>query len=438
MFHLFLLIQLIVFVLELVLQSANQILTQKSNLVLKNNSKSHMLPVSVKPAIPVPVSNFCVSSTLSNSSGAMIQKHSFDSHSFKSSSFTNSASQLSFCRSKFSSPKIPTTPKSSISVSPTNHNNFSSSMPYFIKSNDSKPASAPPQTSHLSLFSIKSSRRLFQSSTQACQSIVSRNQKLFNSASLFSLFEVSEVPFQLNATATLPFTIIPLTYLAICVFMLNLLFSFILLTCSFCFILNFNILIYILFTILVFTTFYTNSARLLFILMENNRSLIYLITEFIHIFRNGAIFNKMTFSNIKLSKKALLIVVPVFLKVKIRKALRCSIVSLEDLLKLNNICHVIRKFSNLSLFYLSSENFFSIHMKRVSAFLYYTASFILVIAIVFCQSNLFWDCANGFVNIFSVHNDFNATNNFIIFILYIVLWKLMLMLVMMAIAIVVS
>ena len=117
-----------------------------------------------------------------------------------------------------------------------------------------------------------------------------------------------------------------------------------------------------------------------------------------------------------LSKKALLIVVLVFLKVNMRKALCCNIVSLEDLLKLNNICHLIRKFSNLSLFYLSSENFFSIHMKRVSAFLYYTASFILVIAIVFCQSNLFWDCANGFVNIFSVHNDFNATNNFIRFL----------------------
>ena len=118
--------------------------------------------------------------------------------------------------------------------------------------------------------------------------------------------------------------------------------------------------------------------------MENNRSLMYLITEFVHIFQNGAVFNKMTFSNLELSKKALLIVVPVFLKVNIRKALRCSIVNLEDLLKLNNICHLIRKFSNLSLFYLSLVNFFSIHMKRVSAFLYYTASFILVIAIVFC------------------------------------------------------
>ena len=63
-----------------------------------------------------------------------------------------------------------------------------------------------------------------------------------------------------------------------------------------------------------------------------------------------------------------------------------------------------------------SVKFFSIHMKRGSAFLYHTASFILVIAIVFCQSNLFWNCTNGFVNIFSVHNDFNATNNFIRFL----------------------
>ena len=58
-------------------------------------------------------------------------------------------------------------------------------------------------------------------------------------------------------------------------------------------------------------------------------------------------------------------------------------------------------------------SFFSIQMKRVSVSLYYTASFILVIAIVFCQPNFIWDCANGFVNIFSVHNDFKGTNNFI-------------------------
>ena len=108
-----------------------------------------------------------------------------------------------------------------------------------------------------------------------------------------------------------------------------------------------------------------------------------------------------------------------FLKFKIRKALRCNIVSSEDLLELNNLCHIIKKFSNFSQFYFSLVNFFSIHLKRVSAFLYYTASFILVIAIVSCQSNLFWDCANGFVNIFSVHNDFNATNNFIRFLNFI-------------------
>ena len=160
----------------------------------------------------------------------MVQKHSFDSHSFKSSSFTDSASQLYFYRSKFSSPKISASPKSSISDSPTNHNNFPSLIPFFIKSSDSKPACAPPQASHLLPFSIKSCRRLFQSSTQACQSIISQDQKVFNSASLSSLFAGSELPFQLNAT-------------------------------------------------------YATSARLLFILMENNRSLVYLITEFIHIFQ---------------------------------------------------------------------------------------------------------------------------------------------------------
>ena len=40
----------------------------------------------------------------------------------------------------------------------------------------------------------------------------------------------------------------------------------------------------------------------------------------------------------------------------------------------------------------------------------------LVIAIAFCQFNLFWDCANSFVNIFNVHNDFNATKNFLRFL----------------------
>ena len=95
----------------------------KSNLVLKDHSKSHILPVSAKPAIPrsMSVSNFCVSSTLPNSmvqkpsdtmvisdtsdtmvisdtsdtSDTTVQKPSFDSYLFMSSSFTYSASQRS-------------------------------------------------------------------------------------------------------------------------------------------------------------------------------------------------------------------------------------------------------------------------------------------------------------------------------------------------------
>ena len=78
----------------------------KSNLAL-DHSKSHILPVSIKPAIPMSVSNFCVSPTLSNSSDVMVQKPSFDSYSFKSSSFINLASQHSYCHSKFSGSKIP-------------------------------------------------------------------------------------------------------------------------------------------------------------------------------------------------------------------------------------------------------------------------------------------------------------------------------------------
>ena len=282
----------------------------------------------------------------------MVQKPSFDSYSFKSSS-----------------PFKSTTPKSSITVSPTNRNNFSFSVPSVIKSNDSKPACAPPQKSHLSPFPIKSSRHLFQSSTQTFQSIFSQNQKVFNST---SLFQVSELPFQCNAVATLLFTIIPLRSSAICIFLLNLIFSFILLTCSSCFILNFNILIYILLTVLVFIKCYTNSAGLLFRLMESNRSLIIFIIEFIHILQHGAIFNKMTFSKINSLNKALLIVVVLFLKVKIRKVLRCNIVSSEDLLlslfivivnvivifMLSYLCHLIRKFSSFSQFYLSLVSFF--------------------------------------------------------------------------------
>ena len=114
---------------------------------------------------------------------------------------------------------------------------------------------------------------------------------------------------------------------------------------------NFNILIYSFYGF-SFHKIYTNSAGLLFRLIESNSSLINLIRELIYIFQYGAMFNKMTFSNINLSKKVLLIVVLLFLKVMIRKTLRCNIVSSEDLLKLNDQCHLIRKFSNFSQFYL--------------------------------------------------------------------------------------
>ena len=113
-------------------------------------------------------------------------------------------------------------------------------------------------------------------------------------------------------------------------------------------------------------------------------------------YQYGVIFNKITFSNINLLNKALLTVVLVFLKVKIRKNFLCSIVSSENLLKLNHVksflCHLVRSFSNFSEFYLSLMIFllfFYIHMKCVFTFLYYAASFIPVIAMVFCQSNLF-------------------------------------------------
>ena len=168
----------------------------------------HIFPVSVKPAIPMSVSNFCAFSTVSNSSDPTVQKPSFDSSSFKSTSFINSASQCSFCHLKLSGPKIPTTHKSSISVSQTNHNNFSLSISSVNKSNLLKPACASFQTSHLSPLSIKYSKHLFQSSTQACQAIFYQNQKMFNSA---SLFQVSELSFQRNARTTLLLTIITFT-----------------------------------------------------------------------------------------------------------------------------------------------------------------------------------------------------------------------------------
>ena len=55
-------------------------------------------------------------------------------------------------------------------------------------------------------------------------------------------------------------------------------------------------------------------------------------------------------------------------------------------------------------------------MKCVFAFLYYATSFILAIPKISCQFNLSWDCANGFVNIFNVHNDFDTSNKYIRFL----------------------
>ena len=49
------------------------------------------------------------------------------------------------------------------------------------------------------------------------------------------------------------------------------------------------------------------------------------------------------------------------------------------------------------------------------AFLYNIGLFIVVLIFV-CQCNLSWDCANGIVYIFNVHNNFNGTNNFIRFL----------------------
>ena len=45
----------------------------------------------------------------------------------------------------------------------------------------------------------------------------------------------------------------------------------------------------------------------------------------------------------------------VFLKVKIKKALHYNIISSEDFLKLNNLCHLMRKFSNFSVLSLFGE-----------------------------------------------------------------------------------
>ena len=74
----------------------------------------------------------------------------FKFYSCKSNSVTNSVSQRSFCHLRFLSPKISATPKLLISVSPTDRNNFSYSIPSVIKFNDSRSTCALSQTSVLS------------------------------------------------------------------------------------------------------------------------------------------------------------------------------------------------------------------------------------------------------------------------------------------------
>ena len=184
-----------------------------------------------------------------------------------------------------------------------------------------------------------------------------------------------------------------------------------------CFSLKFKTLIYIPLTVLVSVMFYANSAGVLFRLVQSNRSLIILIMEFIHIFQYGEISNKMTFSNVNLLNKVFLIVVLVFLKVKIRNVFHCNISS-EDLLKLNYfksyLCLPNKKVFNFLTVYLSLLIFF--------VFIW-NAYFLILCCIIhtsyhnsFLSIQFIWDCANGFVNIFNVHYDFNVTNNYIRFL----------------------
>ena len=56
--------------------------------------------------------------------------------------------------------------------------------------------------------------------------------------------------------------------------------------------------------------------------------------------------------------------------------------------------------------------FFSYSYEMRVCFLILHCIILQVIAIAFCLANLFSDCANDIVNIFSIHNGFNATNNF--------------------------
>ena len=220
MFHLFLLIQIIVLVLELVLQFTRQILTQNPIYHLRIIQSFIFYQFSLN-LLNLSVSNSCVSSTLSNSSDAMVQKPSFDSYSFKSSS-----------------PFKSTTSKSSISFSPTNRNNFSVSVPSVIKSNDSKSACAPPQTSHLLPFPIKSSRHLFSLLLKPANQFFLKIRRCLILPPYFKFLNYRSY----ECNSNIAFYYNPIKIFSNLYLFANLLFSFISLTCSSCFILNFNIL----------------------------------------------------------------------------------------------------------------------------------------------------------------------------------------------------
>ena len=110
-------------------------------------------------------------------------------------------------------------------------------------------------------------------------------------------------------------------------------------------------------------------------------------------YQYGVIFNKITFSNINLLNKALLTVVLVFLKVKIRKNFLCSIVSSENLLKLNHVksflCHLIRSFSNFSEFYLSLMIFL----------LFFLYSYEMCVYFLILRCIIYTSYRNGFLSI---------------------------------------
>ena len=140
----------------------------KSNLVVKVPSKSHILPVSVKPAI-MSVSHFCVSFALSKYNEAMALKNpGFKFYSCKSNSVTNSVSQRSFCHLRFLSLLLLNYSSQFLQqIAIISLTRFLQSLNLMIQS---LLVRFLKHLSYLSLLHLKTSKRLSQSSTPACQS----------------------------------------------------------------------------------------------------------------------------------------------------------------------------------------------------------------------------------------------------------------------------